>query len=88
MYRQQWEKFLKRSVNLFYQCAVVKSVQIENRGTYINPWEICLYASNYPRWLTPHLEALKKKILSTRQAGGFDTPYKIIITGRDFEQII
>ncbi len=85
---KQWEQFIHRSANFFYQCAAVKSVEIKNRGMHIDPWEICIHADNHPRWLKPHLEELTKKIRRRKQEGGFDAPYRIIMTGLNFEEII
>jgi hypothetical protein len=85
---KQWEQFVHRSANFFYQCAAVKSVEIKNRGMYIRPWEICIHAGNQPRWLKPHLEEFTKKIRKRNQKGGFDTPYRIMMTGLNFEEVI
>ena len=85
---KQWEQFIHRSANFFYHCAAVKSVEIKNRGMYIRPWEIYIHADNNPRWLKPYLEELTKKIRKRNQKGGYDTPYRIIMTGASFEEVI
>lgn len=85
---KQWEQFIHRSINFFYHCAAVKSAEIKNRGMYIRPWEICIHTGNQPRWLKPHLEELTEKIRKKNQKGGYDTPYRIIMTGANFEEVI
>jgi hypothetical protein len=68
---KQWERFIRRSINTFYQCAAVENVKIGKRGSYFYHWEIRLYAGNNPRWLEPHLAELVKRIRRVRERAGF-----------------
>lgn len=80
--RHQWEKFIRRSINFFYQCNAVKIVKIANSGTYINPWEIRLYNANNHSWIETYFGKfgeLTSQIRQRRQEVGFDSPYRIIV---------
>ena len=58
----QWERYLRRELNLFYGCAAVHSVAIGKRGLRFYEWEIELWQGNDPQWLKPHLKALRDDI--------------------------
>jgi ATP-dependent helicase IRC3 len=67
---EEWEKFLRRSINFFYSCSAIEFVRIGRRGQYFYEWYIYLYAGNDPLWLKPHLEDLVKRINYARQEAG------------------
>lgn len=69
-----WEKYLRRSINFFYQCAAVKSVIFKP-----DSWQIELHLGNDPAWLNPDLEAGLKIIRERQKAGGIEALSKIEI---------
>jgi len=45
---EEWEKFIRRTINLFYGCNVVDYVTIGKRGRYFYEWYVYLYSGNIP----------------------------------------
>lgn len=82
---EQWEQFLRRSVNFLYRCTAVKSVKINNSGWATHSWELCLHAGNDPRWLKQHLEKLKDRIRIGRERARFYGRVTITITAPNFD---
>jgi hypothetical protein len=70
-----WERYLRRSINFFYQCAAVKSVMLKP-----DSWQIELHQGNDPVWLKPYLEARLKIIRETQKVGGTPTLSSIEVT--------
>ncbi|WP_170320007.1 DEAD/DEAH box helicase family protein [Polyangium spumosum] len=66
---EQWEKFLRRTINFFFQCAAVDSVEIAGRGDGYYNWKVTLMSGNRPDWLTPHLPDVVERIQRVRDAG-------------------
>ncbi|MBM3213261.1 HNH endonuclease [Candidatus Poribacteria bacterium] len=62
----EWEKFLRRSINSFYQCAAVDFVRIGKRGQYFYDWYVYLFAGNNPFWLDPYIDDLVDRINNAR----------------------
>ncbi len=54
---KEWEKYLRRSINFFYQRAAVESATLKESGQFYN-WQINLYEGNDPTWLKHHLKGL------------------------------
>lgn len=75
----EWEKFLRRTINTFYRCAAVESVKIGKRGPLFYRWEVRLFPGNNPSWIAPHLAGLAQNIRSTRQSDGVGGPDGIVI---------
>lgn len=67
---KQWEMFLRRSVNLFYRCAAVESIEIGQRGDGFRNWKISLFKGNNEEWLKPHLNDLINRIREARLKAG------------------
>jgi ATP-dependent helicase IRC3 len=65
-YWVNWKPFLIRTVNFFYQSAVVQSVNLELSANG-NIWHIYLKKGNDPYWLQPHLEEFQKRIQAHRK---------------------
>lgn len=84
---EQWEKFLRRSINFFYQCAAVESVRFNKHEQHLYPWEICLYAGINPRILKPHLVALVKNNRQRLEGAGLSGPRRIVLTAPNFEVV-
>ena len=53
-----WGRFVTRSVNLFFQCAAVDSVEIGKRGERFYDWRINLNLGNEPRWIKTLVESI------------------------------
>ena len=68
---EKWERFLRRWVNLFYQCAAVDTVTVGEKGDRLRIWTIRLFPENNPTWLVPHLSLLVQQIRAAREAAGY-----------------
>jgi hypothetical protein len=76
-----WEMFLRRTINLFYRCAAVDSVEIGGRGERFRHWRIRLFPGNNEKWLDPHLPALIQRIRQAREKAGYEpAPDDITVT--------
>lgn len=75
---EEWEKFLRRTINTFYRCAAVESVRIGKRGELYYRWEIRLFPRNDPAWLRPHLPGIASGIRTARKEGGVGGPEEIL----------
>lgn len=67
---EAWERFLRRILNFFYQCAAVGKVTIGGRGDGYYNWTVALRSDNSPAWFEPHLAELFRRVQATREAGG------------------
>jgi len=65
----EWEKYLRRSINFFYQCAAVESI-VRSSDQSFNHWQINLHKGNDPAWFKPHLEELVNSIHDYQVAAG------------------
>jgi len=74
---EEWERFLRRTINTFYRCAAVESVRIGKRGDLFYRWEVRLFPRNNPAWLRPHLPGLANGIRLARQERGVGGPEEI-----------
>lgn len=78
---EQWEMFLRRTINLFFRCAAVDVVEIRERGEKFRHWRIRLFPGNNEEWLEPHLPALIMRIRQAREMAGYvATPDQISVT--------
>ena len=68
--REEWSRMLCRSINFFYGCAAVQTINIGKRGEHFHEWHVSLYTGNDPRWLQPHIKDLVQKINAVRQGAG------------------
>lgn len=76
-----WEMFLRRTINLFFRCAAVDSVEIGGRGERFRHWRIRLFPGNNQEWLEPHLPGLIKRIRDAREKAGYEAaPDEITVT--------
>jgi superfamily II DNA or RNA helicase len=66
-----WEMFIRRTINLFYRCAAVDSVEIGARGEKLQNWRIKLFPGNQKEWLVPHLADLTARIQAARKKAGY-----------------
>ena len=67
---EAWDRYLKRTINFFYQCAAVDQIAIAGRGDGHYNWTVTLCSGNRPGWLKPRLASLLKRIQEVRKAGG------------------
>lgn len=84
---EQWEQFLRRTVNFLYGCNAVKYVKNNDREWATHSWEIRLHGGNNPRWLKQHLEELKRRIRLGREQAKFYGRVTITITAPNFDVI-
>ena len=76
-----WEMFLRRTINLYFRCAAVDSVQIGGRGERFRHWRIRLFPGNNQEWLEPHLPGLIQRIRDAREKAGYEAaPDEITVT--------
>ena len=73
-----WDKFLKRSINFFYQCQAVKLINLNNKR-----WEITLNENNPPQWIYPFMIELTEKIKTKREEYGFFGPENILLIKKE-----
>lgn len=67
-----WEMFLRRTINMFFRCAAVDSVEIGGRGERFRHWRIRLFPGNNEKWLTSHMDALAERIRQAREKAGYE----------------
>ena len=84
---EKWEQFVRRSVNLFYQCAAVEAVTIRKRGQHFYHWTISLYPGNNPVWLEPHLPELVRRIRQARERAGLGALKGFRVTAPDSPEV-
>jgi len=65
----QWEKFLRRTINFFFECGAVGQVAIAGRGEGYYNWTVTLRCGNQAAWLAPHLPDIVARIQKVREAG-------------------
>jgi len=76
-----WEMFIRRTINLFFRCAAVDSVEIGGRGMRFRDWQVRLFPGNNEKWLEPHLPGLIQRIRQDREKAGYEAaPDEITIT--------
>lgn len=84
----QWERFLRRSINIFYRSSAVEYIAIGKRGHYFYEWNIGLYVGNNPLWLEPYLKDLVLKIREAREQAGFRALKSIRISVPDQSDVL
>lgn len=77
--RSAWERWLRRSLNFYYECSAVAKVEIAGRGAGYYNWNVELYRDNPAEWLSDHLDAIAERISESRQRGG-KPPIKLCIS--------
>jgi hypothetical protein len=85
---EAWERFLRRVINFFFECAAVSTVRIAGRGEGYYNWAITLAQGNETRWLEPHLEALVDAIQGRREKGKKPPIKSLTITGPASKPVI
>lgn len=76
-----WEIYIRRTLNIFYRCAAVDTVEIGVRGEPFRHWRIRLFPGNDERWLKPFLADLVKRIRQAKENAGYvPAPDKITVT--------
>ncbi|HYN41670.1 MAG TPA: hypothetical protein VE129_07840, partial [Thermoanaerobaculia bacterium] len=78
-----WEMYVKRCLNLFYECRAVESVRIGLRGPSRTDWEVKLFAGNDPKWTKPHLKLLRTRINDIKRKAGQSEVLNILVTAPD-----
>lgn len=79
---EMWKKFLKRKINLFYECNAVKSIKIGKRGNQLLNWEIILNNENDPKLIGEFINHLTNEIEFIRDYHGYKGPKKIKLSYR------
>jgi superfamily II DNA or RNA helicase len=68
--RDQWERFIRRTLNFTLQCAAVTEVAIGGRGDGYYHWTVELMRGNDPALLEPTLRGLLERVNEARERGG------------------
>lgn len=71
----EWIRFVRRTVNFFYNSSAVKSLNFEDD----HEWKIELHEGNNEEWIEPHLNGLKEKIKEVRLKADINGPEMIEI---------
>ena len=78
----EWERHIRRTLNLFYRCAAVQDVTIRRRGPEGGHWRATLYPGNDPSWVRRGLvEALREQIAEVRAQAGLAGPTRMTVDG-------
>ena len=83
----EWEHFLCRTINFYYQCGAVHKVTIGKKGESFYHWRIELNAENDPKWIKPHLRDLLNRIRRAKQNAGYGSPNSITIFSPDWPAV-
>ena len=83
----QWDRFLRRTINFFYQCSAVHDVLIGMRGESFYHWRIQLNAENDPKWIKPYLKDLLNFIRNTKENAGYGAPKSITISAPNMPEV-
>ena len=67
----QWEMYLRRSVNLFYRCSAVCSIDVTSKGKQIWILHIQLCWGHNADWLCPHIPKLVERIEQIQAETGY-----------------
>ncbi len=79
---EEWQQFVRRSVNFLYQCAAVEDVQTPRAGPNSGHWTVRLYPGNDARWMrAAHRRELCEQIADDRDTFGLRGPYSITVEG-------
>jgi superfamily II DNA or RNA helicase len=65
-----WSRFLRATLNFFFECAAVGEVAIAGRGDGYHNWVVKVRTENDLTWLRPHIGELLASIQRAREAGG------------------
>lgn len=57
-----WERYLRRCINFFYQCAAVESIDFDESHASQKAHRISLFPGNPYSWIEPHLDKLRERI--------------------------
>lgn len=86
--QEEWQKFLRRSLNSFYRCAAVEFIKIGKRGQFFYEWYVYLFAGNDPLLLQPYLNNLVKRINTARRDVGLIEIDGIRISAPDKNDVV
>ena len=78
--RDEWARFLRRTINFTLGCGAIKNVTIGGRGdTYYN-WTVRLFAGNSPQPLQPLLAGLLQRVQTARSGARMPLISRITVT--------
>jgi ATP-dependent helicase IRC3 len=77
---QEWEQFLRRTFNLFYQCGAVHRVIIGKRGKYFHEWLVELRPGHELEWLGSNLDILVQRVNNAKEKAGLKGIDTITVT--------
>lgn len=74
------QRFMKRRVNLYYECAAVAQVLTDQREPRLHHWEVQLHEGNDPGWIEPHLPDILDTARDTRRRARLSLPQSLTVT--------
>ncbi len=81
--RDDWERCVRATLNHYYRCAAVSTVEIGARGDRFYNWVVRLNTGNDPRLLEPHLRGFLPGTRARRSGAGPESPDVIVVEGVD-----
>jgi superfamily II DNA or RNA helicase/5-methylcytosine-specific restriction endonuclease McrA len=82
-----WERYVRRTVNFYYQCSAVNSVEIGRRGDRFYDWQVSLNMGSDPRWMKPLVENLLLLARRERQKVKRGTPETMTVSSPGFKHV-
>jgi ATP-dependent helicase IRC3 len=76
---ESWKKFVRRTLNFFYQSSAVNQVLISEKGTFFHHWTIELKDGNDPLWIRPHLKTLLEQVRDKKTESRLGFPSDITV---------
>lgn len=67
----EWEQFLRRAINFFFQCAAVDTLTTQNSDGNAITWSVSILRGNDPEWFRLQLNGLTQEIRDFREELGF-----------------
>lgn len=74
----EWVRYVRRVVNLFYHCRAVETVDVAARGERFRRWQVKLFSGNDPSWLAPFVQELVGAVRATRAEAGLQPAPDVI----------
>jgi ATP-dependent helicase IRC3 len=84
----EWEKFLCRSVNFFYQCGAVKKVWADKPRKNTFGWRVKLEEGNDCRWLEKYVKGCLERMQNVGDVKQCGFPRSLIIEGPEDRVIV
>lgn len=79
--KDAWKQYVQRTVNLFYYCSAVESLNIsDQQGQYRKVWQVILREGNNPYIIKDQLITLQRRVCWAFDCYGSQSPKQMAIT--------